>query len=247
MLFQNIPLVHSQIIQQATGFCEEYLRAHHIMAYNDRAPVFPSGQADRPEYSHGRSFVQGKGYFGASPGNISSYQTYQTRYAIACSINIGWMPLETTDTKRFNLNIDPTWTAHSANFGGLIRDHFGRVRFSFIIALAHLHSPEHVETVAIRKGLHLARRFGYTNHILESDYKVVIDKLLAQSRILGPLGQIHQQIFSLIDNSLLFYLLIVAILIFQRIYRPLRPFLPIPPMFGLSWFPFLSPLLFKQI
>lgn len=82
-----------------------------------------------------------------------------------------WRPL---DTDRFKLNVDTAWIADGTNVGGLIGDHLGRVQISFIVALAHSHSLEHTKTVAI----HLAEKFGYNNYNLESDCKVVIDKLL---------------------------------------------------------------------
>ncbi|KAI5661614.1 hypothetical protein M9H77_20937 [Catharanthus roseus] len=80
-------------------------------------------------------------------------------------------------------------------------DHFGRVRILFTVASMLSHAPEYAETVAIREGLILARKFGYTNYILENDCKVVIDKLLARFGTLVPLGHIHQQILSLIDRQ----------------------------------------------
>ncbi|KAI5661195.1 hypothetical protein M9H77_20518 [Catharanthus roseus] len=66
---------------------------------------------------------------------------------------------------------------------------------------ANSHSPEHAEMIAIWEGLCLAKRFGYTNYIIESNCKVFIDQLQAQSGILSSLGHIHQQILSLVDRQ----------------------------------------------
>lgn len=103
-----------------------------------------------------------------------------------------------SETDRFKLNVDAAWIADSGGVGGLIRDHFNRMRISFTVALAQSLSPEHAETVTIHEGLCLAERFGYTNYTL---CKVVIDQLLARFQILGPLGNIHQQILSFVDRQ----------------------------------------------
>lgn len=50
----------------------------------------------------------------------------------------------------------------------------------------------------------MVERFGYTNYILESDCKIVIDQLLTRFGTLDPLGHIHQQILSLIDRQSVF-------------------------------------------
>lgn len=76
--------------------------------------------------------------------------------------------------------------------GGFILDHQGRVWISSSTALAHSHSPEHVETIAIWDGLRLAKRFGYANFTLESDCKVAIDQLLSRSDLLSTLGHVHK-------------------------------------------------------
>lgn len=75
----------------------------------------------------------------------------------------------------FKLNVDAAWKTDGAGNSGLIRDHLGRVRISFMVALAHSHSLEHAETVAIHEGLRLAENFDYSNYTLERDCKVVID------------------------------------------------------------------------
>lgn len=84
------------------------------------------------------------------------------------------------------------WKADGAGIAGLIRDHLGKVRLLFTVALAHLYSPKHAETIAIWEGLRQGRRFGYTNCTLENDCKGVIDQLLARSGTLVSLGHIHQ-------------------------------------------------------
>lgn len=99
------------------------------------------------------------------------------------------------------MNVNAIWTTDGAGVGGLIRDHFGRVRISFTVALTLSHSQERTETVAIRESFRLARKFGYTNYTLERDCKMFVDQLLARSEILGPLGHIHQQIVFLIDRQ----------------------------------------------
>lgn len=43
MLFQNIFPVPLQIILESTGFCEEYLRVHHIMADMIVSQSYPLG------------------------------------------------------------------------------------------------------------------------------------------------------------------------------------------------------------
>lgn len=90
------------------------------------------------------------------------------------------------------------------------------MRFSFTMALAYSHSPEHAETIAIREGLRQAERFGYTNYILESDCKGIIDQLLAWSRTLGSL--VTGKFTLLWIDSQLFYLMLVVMLISRRIY-----------------------------
>lgn len=109
-----------------------------------------------------------------------------------------WRP---PNMSRFKLNIDAAWTADSAGVGGLIMDHFGRMRFSFTIALASSHSPKHVEMIAIVEGFRMAERFGYTNYTLESDCKGVIDQLRARLGFLSSLGHIHQRILDLVDRQ----------------------------------------------
>ncbi|KAI5682389.1 hypothetical protein M9H77_03617 [Catharanthus roseus] len=154
-----------------------------------------SKYADRPKCSNRWSLVQGKRNFGAPPGKISSYWTYQTQYATAYSIaqdGCRWRPL---DANQLKLNVDATWTTD------------GAIRLSFTVASTLSHSSEHEETLAIREGFRLAGRFDYTNYILESECKVVIDQLLARSGILGPLEHIHEQILSLIDRqSVIFFI-----------------------------------------
>ncbi|KAI5666768.1 hypothetical protein M9H77_16621 [Catharanthus roseus] len=136
--------------------------------------TFLSRYAGRPECSNRRNFMQRQRKLGASSGN--QYLQKPTRINMRQLVVLEedgchWRPL---DTDRFKLNVDTAWIADGTNVGGLIGDHLGRVQISFIVALAHSHSLEHTKTVAI----HLAEKFGYNNYNLESDCKVVIDKLL---------------------------------------------------------------------
>lgn len=57
--------------------------------------------------------------------------------------------------------------------------------------------------MAIRKGLCLAERFGYSSFIFESDYKGVIDQLKSRSGTLSSLGHIQGRIFSLVDRLMI--------------------------------------------
>ncbi|KAI5663767.1 hypothetical protein M9H77_23090 [Catharanthus roseus] len=104
------------------------------------------------------------------------------------------------DLGKFKLNINAAWNVDSSGIGSLIRDHQRQVQLSFTMKLVHLTSPEHAETVAIREGLRLVERFGYSGSILESDCKGVFDQLRTRSGSLGLLGHIYEHIFSLVDK-----------------------------------------------
>lgn len=165
MIFQNIPPTPLEIVLQAKGFWDEYLQVHHFKDDTHVSLVSPFRCAGRPKYFSKRQFMQRKGILehpqeGVVPAGPSRPNIWR---AVPSPDGCHWRPLE---IERFKLNIDAAWTVNCAGIGGIIRDHLERVQISFTTALAHSHSPEHAETIAIREGLRLAERFGYTNFTL---------------------------------------------------------------------------------
>lgn len=75
----------------------------------------------------------------------------------------------------FKINVSSAWIVHKVGIGGFIRDHQGRMWIFFSNVLPYLHLLEYAATITIRDGLRLTERFDYTNSILESHCKVVIN------------------------------------------------------------------------
>lgn len=130
----------------------------------------------------GRSLCKGKEILEYSQGNpvparmVKINMQRPTRPTQECR---RWSPLE--------INVDVVWHADAVGIARLIRYHLGRVHLAFTMALTHLCSPQHAETVAIREGLCQAEIFGYINCTFESDCKGVCDQFLARSGTLGSL------------------------------------------------------------
>lgn len=79
-----------------------------------------------------------------------------------------------SEIDQFKLSVDDAWTMDGVGIGRLIRDHLGRVHIPFTTALAHSHSPEHVETIAIHKGLHLLKDLATPNSFLKAVVKLLL-------------------------------------------------------------------------
>lgn len=75
----------------------------------------------------------------------------------------------------FKLNMDASWTTSKVGFGDLIRDHQDRVRIVFTGTIIQSFSSKHAETITVREGLKLTKRFGYLGFTIESDCKGIIN------------------------------------------------------------------------